>query len=289
MLKLAFFFLLLVNGALFAWHQAYFAPLLAGSAVGREPERMGRQLHADKLRLLGPQGGKAAPAPAPAADAGASAAPGNPAPGAAAEGGDAAASGASVPAQGNSQAGAADAVPAAVEGAAASAAQEPGATAVAAGANVPETQACTEIGNFSEADADRFEERLAALAAGAQLTRRTVREAGSHMVYMPAQGSKEKADRKVDELRALGIKDFYVIQDQSELRWGISLGVFGTEAAARKRLDQLREAGVRTARVGARNMVARVAVQVRGLEVGARDGLARIKADFPQQQQRACS
>lgn len=49
-MRLAFFFLLLVNVALFAWGQGYWST----HETGREPERLQRQLAPEKLRILPP-------------------------------------------------------------------------------------------------------------------------------------------------------------------------------------------------------------------------------------------
>jgi hypothetical protein len=90
-------------------------------------------------------------------------------------------------------------------------------------------------------------------------------------------------------LRSLGVTDFYVIQDQSEMRWGISLGVFSSEDAARKRLAQIRQQGVRTARIGARNAISKIAFQLPALDAAGRAQVEKIKADFPSQQLRKCA
>jgi hypothetical protein len=87
------------------------------------------------------------------------------------------------------------------------------------------------------------------------------------MVYIPSQGDKEGAERKSGELRRLSIKDFYVLQEQGELRYGISLGVFRSKAAAEQHLAELTQQGVRSARVGARGVgLNKVALQLRGLD-----------------------
>lgn len=149
---------------------------------------------------------------------------------------------------------------------------------------------CTEVGNFEAADAKRFETRLAALSLGDKLSRRTVQEVARHMVYIPPQGDKEGADKKANELRRLGIKDFYVIQDTGELHWGISLGIFKTEEAARAHLAALGQKGVRSARLGLHNVTAnKIAFQIRGLDQHAKGVLDKIKTDFPAQEIRTCA
>lgn len=152
-----------------------------------------------------------------------------------------------------------------------------------------EVIACTEIGNFDEAEARRFESRVVSLSLGDKLGRRNVPDAVRHIVYIPPQAGKDGADKKVVELRKLGIKDFFVIQDSSALRWGISLGIFKTEEAAGAHLAGLNQKGVRSARVGVQNLGSnKVAFQLRRIDAGAKLEVDKIKADFPNQELREC-
>ena len=61
--------------------------------------------------------------------------------------------------------------------------------------------------------------------------------------------------RKAAELKDLGVEEYFIVQEEGEHRWALSLGVFRTEEAARARLAALRGQGVRTARIGARDTV----------------------------------
>ena len=166
----------------------------------------------------------------------------------------------------------------------------PSATASAAPEKKPEALLCTEIGNFLLADAKRFETQLSVLSLGDRQTRFNVQEVASHMVYIPSQGNKEGADKKAGELKQLGITNFYIMQDNSPLKWGISLGIFKTEAAAQNHLATLAGKGVRTAKIGARNQTTnKVAFQLRNIDLDAKGKLDKIKAGFPNQDFRQCS
>lgn len=150
--------------------------------------------------------------------------------------------------------------------------------------------ACAEVGNFDAAEAKKFEAQLAALSLGDRLTRRAIPENVRHMVYIPSLGSKDAADKKAGELKRLGVEDFFVIQDNSPLQWGISLGIFKSEEAARNQLAALNQKGVRSARVGAHTPSAtKVAFQLRGLDVAAKNSVTKIKEAFPKQELRECS
>src|SRR4051794_38946053 len=111
---------------------------------GREPARMRNQLNADKIRLIT---GAVPNSPAPPAEA--------------------------------TTAGLAVRDAAAPEASSSASGPEKAAqTADKAG-----TVSCTEIGNFTGAEAKRFEARLAALAPGSKFSRREIQETSSHMVF----------------------------------------------------------------------------------------------------------
>lgn len=155
---------------------------------------------------------------------------------------------------------------------------------------ISNVMACTELGNFDVAEAKKFETQIAALSLGERLTRRAIPEATRHMVYIAPLGGKEAADKKAGELKRLGVEDFFVIQDGSALQWGISLGIFKSEEAARNQLTALSQKGVRSARIGAHNPTAnKFAFQLRGLDASAKGRLGKIKEDFPRQEMRECA
>lgn len=152
-----------------------------------------------------------------------------------------------------------------------------------------EVIACTEFGNFNPDEAIRFGAQLASLAPAAKVSQRALQEVASHMVYIPPQADKEGAEKKASELRHLGIEDFFVIQDNSSLRWGISLGVFKQEEAARAHLSRLNQKGVRSARIGQRTVTSnQVAFQLRELDAETKITIDRIKVEFPKQESRRC-
>ena len=156
-------------------------------------------------------------------------------------------------------------------------------------AKKPVVLACTEIGNFGPEDAKRFSAELAALSLGDRVKQRALQEVASHMVYIPPQADREGAEKKASELRKLGVDDFFIIQDNSSLRWGISLGVFKHEEAARAHLASLGQKGVRSARIGQRTVTSgQVAFRIRDLDEDAKAAFDKIKAGFPKQETRKC-
>jgi hypothetical protein len=153
----------------------------------------------------------------------------------------------------------------------------------------PNLSACTEIGNFTAAEAKRFEARLAGGPAAAKLSRRAVQEVSSHMILIPPQENREGAEKKADELRRLGVTDFYVISENTDQRWGISLGIFKTEEAARARFTALNQQGVQSARLIEHKIpLNRVAFQLRDLGGEAQGMIDKVKLEFPRQEVRGC-
>ena len=99
---------------------------------------------------------------------------------------------------------------------------------------------------------------------------------------MPPQKTKADADRKVSELKALGVTEFFLVQDPGQWRNSISLGIFRTEEAAQGYLAKLRERGVRSAIAARReNFLKQVAVHVREPGAAAVARLALIQEEFP--------
>jgi hypothetical protein len=173
-----------------------------------------------------------------------------------------------------------------ISAAAASAATDP---AVAANASKQALPVCTEFGNFTTAEAKRFEARLAGSPLAGKFSRRTMQELSSHMILIPPQEGKEGADKKAGELRGLGITDFYIIPDNTALRWGISLGIFKTEESARVRLAALTQQGVRSARLTEYKVpLNRIAFQLRDADSEVLAAFDKIKADYPRQETRNC-
>lgn len=170
-------------------------------------------------------------------------------------------------------------------------AAEEGATPAAAVAAPPPSYACTEVGNFLLADGRRFETQVAALNLGDRQSRRNVagQDISSYMVYIPPQGSKEGAERKAGELKQLGVTNYFIINEGSAQRWGISLGVFKSETSAQSQLASLNKQGVHSARVAPRYSASKqLAYQFRDLDAATRARLAEITKQFEEQELRSC-
>lgn len=154
------------------------------------------------------------------------------------------------------------------------------ATLASGAANPP---ACVEIGSFAAPEARRFETRLASLQLGSRMARLNIAgvEPTSWIVYIPPQGSKEGAERKAGELKGLGVRDFFIMNDNSPMKYAISLGVFKSETLAQSLLASLQKQGVHSARIAARGGTpARTAFQFRGIDGGQKSRIDDIAGSF---------
>ena len=95
--------------------------------------------------------------------------------------------------------------------------------------------------------------------------------------------------KKTAELKALGIDDYFIVQDEGKTRWAVSLGVFSTEESARSRLEALRAKGVRSAQTGEREtQVPKLWFQVRGADAPVQARLRELVQALPGTELRNC-
>lgn len=111
---------------------------------------------------------------------------------------------------------------------------------------------CMEWGEFSGGDLARAAAALDGLALGSKVAQRQVEHASGYWVYIPPRPNRSETDKKVSQIKSLGIEEYFIVQEAGKWQNAISLGIFKTEDAAQKFLDKLREKGVKSATVGAR-------------------------------------
>lgn len=159
--------------------------------------------------------------------------------------------------------------------------------ATAAGA--AQTIACLEWGSFTLADAPKMEKALEPLGLGERLAQRRTEETAGWWVFIPPQGNRQAALKKAAELKALGIDEFFVLGEEGQYRWSVSLGVFRSEDSAQARLAALRALGVRSARVGARELqVPKVWLQVKAVDAPLEARLKEIAGQIEGSELRYC-
>jgi hypothetical protein len=148
--------------------------------------------------------------------------------------------------------------------------------------------ACLEWGNFAGPAVAKAESALTRVGLPASQFERSVADSGGYWVHLPPQKTKVEVDRKVAELKSLGITDFFVVQDAGQWRNAISLGIFRSEEAAQTFLTQLKERGVRSAIAARReNFLKHVVFHVREPNPALVATLTELQKEFPGSEMRA--
>lgn len=214
--RLIFFALLLANVAFFAWQQN------AGPAAGHEPQRLQQQIEPDKVQLVLPErpATEAKPKDAKASDA-------------------PEVKPAETPVQ-------TPAAAPAIEPAAAK--LEPVKLAEASPALL-----CKSFSGFTPESAKAAQAAINSSAPDAKVALITSKETPSYWVHIPSQANKAGAEKKVGELKQLGVEDSFIINDDGPSKWAVSLGLFKSREMADNFLQKLSKQGVRSARIEVRD------------------------------------
>ncbi len=142
--------------------------------------------------------------------------------------------------------------------------------------------ACLEWGVFAGPVVARADAALARLELPQDRVLRTVTDSGGYWVFVPPQKNKSETDRKVGELKAFGVNDFFVVQDNGQWRNAIALGIFRTDEAAQGYLARLKERGVRSAVAERReNFLKQIVFLVREPDEATVARLATLQREFP--------
>lgn len=139
---------------------------------------------------------------------------------------------------------------------------------------------CMKWGPIAPGRLDNALELLNELKLGERLVRHEQGSPGGpYWIYIPPQSSKAEADRKVEELVRLGVKDVAAVREAGAMQHAISLGLYAKEAIASARLAELRKKGVQNARIEARGKTASLFV-LRDLDTSEQDKMEQIQQVF---------
>ena len=141
---------------------------------------------------------------------------------------------------------------------------------------------CLEWSNLGGPDVARAENELQKLGIKPSRIERVVADADGYWVHMPPVDNKAEIDRRIGELKALGVQEFFVVQDSGEWRNAISLGIFRSEEAANVYLASLRQRGVGLAIVSRREkLLKQVIFYVREPSEALVAKLAKVQRNYP--------
>lgn len=111
----------------------------------------------------------------------------------------------------------------------------------------PSETACRQSKPLPSAVAEQLSDRLR--AEGLTVTSTALSATAGFAVRMPSQPNRAAVERKIAELKQLGITDFQFWPEGPEGPFVISFGWFSTEEAANEHLAALNKRGVKTARI----------------------------------------
>lgn len=156
------------------------------------------------------------------------------------------------------------------------------APAVTASTDSAEHVQCMEWSDFSGTDLKRANEALAALKLGSKLSQREIEYNIGYWVYIPPLKDKAGITQKIAQLKARGVEEYFVVQEEGEWKRAISLGVFKSEEAAQKFQESLIAKEVRSAKIGERASKLKATVFVfNGVDGAVADKLNELRKDFP--------
>lgn len=150
-------------------------------------------------------------------------------------------------------------------------------------------EVCALVSELSPAEAEAAEQALAEKLPAFRVARTVVPGTSSYWVHIPPLKNKREADNKVAELKKLGVKELFIMQDSGASNLAISLGLYSTEVAAESALEALKAQGVRSAKVLERPSKPALAhIEVRGPEAQADEMRHAIGQSLPQAKLGAC-
>lgn len=100
-------------------------------------------------------------------------------------------------------------------------------------------------------------------------------------VRIPPTGSREAAEKKVEELKAKEISEYFIVHEAGVNQYAISLGLFKSESSAQNRLASIKLKGINNASVVPRNSPTTSTLELKGTQdtvnTFVRDALRKYK------------
>lgn len=140
---------------------------------------------------------------------------------------------------------------------------------------------CLEWGSFAGEEQARAQQGLEQLQLGEKLGSRSVEEGATYWVYIPPLKTRKDAEKKIAELKARGVTEYFLVQDGPSKN-AISLGIFKSEELANNYLASLQTKGVLTVIISERtHVVKRILFQISDAGEQVAMKLGELQRDFP--------
>ncbi len=116
--------------------------------------------------------------------------------------------------------------------------------------NIAVPSRCLELGPFNVQETVSARRMLDELSLSSRMSSVEIPVIAGWWVYIAPRATRAEALKRARDLEKLGVREHYVFDDSSPWKNAISLGLFKTESAAEKYLDDLGRKGVKGAKVG---------------------------------------
>lgn len=115
-----------------------------------------------------------------------------------------------------------------------------------------QADACRLIDGLSAEDIGRLRSEALAKLPGLQLTGESTEDLSSYWVLIPPLPDRAAAEKKLAELKRLGLSGYQLVEEEGPLKWAIMLGAFAEQKAGNDFVQGLAKRGVRSAKLQAR-------------------------------------
>lgn len=151
---------------------------------------------------------------------------------------------------------------------------------------------CVDYPSSTEPKANELEGLIRALVtskgSALKLDKEQTTEGGNFLVYLAASPTLKEAQRKLFELKRVGVEDVALIAE-GELKSAVSLGVYSTEEAGKNRIQQLSRIGIPGAKMAPRSTVVnRVGMKVKVSDAELKTPLMALSASALGVEAKAC-
>ena len=145
----------------------------------------------------------------------------------------------------------------------------------------PGSTACAALRNLTQDATQKLTEQATRQDKGL-VVRTTGVAPKSYWVNIPPNGGKDAATKRGEDLTKAGIEDFIIVRDSGPNQFAISLGLFRSEEAANRLIEQLKKKNIKTARIAVRDNTgtgarAEITGRSESLELVLKDFLATNK------------
>ncbi len=136
---------------------------------------------------------------------------------------------------------------------------------------------CLQWSALGAVEARAVHDAVAPLIAPLELAVQRKEDFTSFLVYLPPATSLANAQRRVAQLKELGIGDTFVIPE-GNLRWAISLGLFRSREGAQKLLAELQQKNFTDVQIEPRNSAVTTTLKAEGLNQDQANALLALRS-----------